>query len=61
MPIFSGGKDESPDRDQPFTGDGKGSNTDRKPDKGEVIVRGAEGSALLKSTNDLFKGKKNKK
>lgn len=55
MPIFSGGKDDSPDRDQPFTGDGKGFNTARLPDKGEVIVRGADGSAKLKQTEDLFK------
>jgi hypothetical protein len=55
MPTYSGGKDESPNRDEPFTGDGNNENTDRKPDKREITVRTKGGSALLKSTNDLFK------
>lgn len=57
MPIFSGGKDKSPNRDQPFTGDGRSENTARLPLKGEVVVRTAKGSALLKQTADLFDGK----
>jgi hypothetical protein len=58
MPIFSGGKDESPNRDQPFTGDGKSISNDRLPAKGEITVRGGDGTAQLKQTNDLFKPKK---
>lgn len=57
MPIFSGGKDKSPNRDEPFTGDGKNSNDARLPIKGEVIVRRGDGSALLKQTDDLFDNK----
>lgn len=54
MPTYSGGKDESPNRDEPFTGDGKGTNTDRLPAAGEITVRTAKGSALLKQTGALF-------
>lgn len=55
MPIFSGGKDESPNRNQPFTGDGRSISNDRLPAKGEITVRTKDGSAQLKQTNDLFK------
>jgi hypothetical protein len=59
MPIYSGGKDDSKDRDQPFTGDGGKETADnRLPAKGEIIVRTKDGSAQLKQTSDLFKGKK---
>lgn len=54
MPVFSGGKDKSPSRDEPFTGDGRSENTARLPIKGEVIVRTKDGSALLKQTDALF-------
>lgn len=57
MPTYSGGDDESENRDQPFTGDGKGTTTDRLPAKGEIIVRTKGGSAQLKQTNALFDGK----
>lgn len=58
MPVYSGGKDDSPNRDQPFTGDGgKETNDNRLPAKGEITVRTKDGSAQLKQTNDLFGGK----
>lgn len=57
MPIFSGGDDNSENRDQPFTGDGKSISNDRLPAKGEIIVRTEGGSAQLKQTNALFDGK----
>lgn len=57
MPVYSGGKDNSPDRDEQYTGDGKSTNTDQLPDKKEIIVRTDGGSALLKQTNALFDGK----
>lgn len=55
MPTYSGGKDESENRDQPFTGDGGNhTNDNRLPAKGEIIVRTKGGSAQLKQTNKLF-------
>lgn len=59
MPTYSGGKDESPNRDEPFTGDGgTQTNDNRLPAKGEIVMRTEGGSALLKQTGDLFKSKK---
>lgn len=58
MPTYSGGNDESENRDQPFTGDGgRETNDNRLPAKGEIIVRAKGGSAQLRQTNALFDGK----
>lgn len=62
MPTYSGGRDESPNRDQPFTGDGgTETNDNRLPAKGEIVMRTSGGSAQLKQTNDLFEGKRKKR
>jgi hypothetical protein len=58
MGKYSGGKDDSENRDQPFTGDGGRETVDnRLPAKGEIVVRTSGGSAQLKQTHDLFDGK----
>lgn len=61
MPRYSDLNDESQDRDQPFTGDGrKGVSENRLPAKGEIVVRTEGGSALLKQTADMFDKAKRK-
>ena len=61
MPTYSGGDDNSPNRDQPFTGDGgTETNDNRLPAEGEIVMRTKGGSAQLKQTNALFMNKRKK-